>query len=141
MIILDVNVLLALHRAEHPQHQIAIGWFERVAERRAQITVLDETWSAFVRLSTNRRIHPVPTPLADAIGFMWTMRAEPDYVQARPDDRRMEVFERLCREASAAGDLVPDAFLAAAAIALDATVASFDRDFARFEEIRWERPS
>lgn len=141
MILLDVNVLLALHRADHPRHETAIGWFAQLVERRAQFSVLDETWSAYVRVSTNRRIYPVPTTVSEAFAFMRAMRAQHGHVPVRPDGRRLELFEDLCQEASAAGDLVPDAFLAAAAIALDGTVASFDRDFARFDRLRWERPS
>lgn len=140
MILLDVNVLLALHRADHPHHETATGWFSRLVERRTQFAVLDETWSAYVRVSTNRRIYPVPLTLTQAFEFMRAIRAQLGHVPVRPDDRRLEVFERLCHEAAVMGDLVPDAFLAATAVAVGASVASFDRDFARFDQLRWERP-
>ena len=40
----------------------------------------------------------------------------------------------------AAGDLAPDAQLAAIAMEHGGEVVSFDRDFARFEGVRWVRP-
>lgn len=140
MILLDVNVVVALHRDDHPHHETVTGWFARLVERRTQHSVLDETWSAFVRVTTNRRIYSVPTPVADAFAFVRAFRGQPTYVPVRPDERRMGTFERLCREGAVSGDLVPDAFLAATAITLGCGIASFDRDFARFDELRWERP-
>ncbi len=38
------------------------------------------------------------------------------------------------------GDLVPDAYLAALALEHGCTLASLDRDFARFTELDWMRP-
>jgi uncharacterized protein len=102
--------------------------------------VLDETWASFVRVTTNRRVYSVPTPLSEAFEFVRAVGMQPGHVHARPDHRRLAVFERLCAGSDAVGDLVPDAFLAAAAVALGASVASFDRDFARFDQLRWERP-
>ena len=141
MILLDVNVAIALHRADHPHHELATQWFTQVLDEERQFSVLDETWSGFVRVTTNRRIYPVPTPLADAFAFLHAIRRQPGHVDVHVSGRRVEMFERLCSEYECSGDLIPDAFLAAAALILDATVASFDRDFARFEDLRWERPS
>ncbi len=140
MILLDVNVLIALHRADHPHHELTTQWFTRVIDQERQFSVLDDTWSGFVRVTTNRRIFPVPTPLTEAFQFLRALRGQSSHVDAHFDGRRIEVFERLCGEYECSGDLVPDAFLAAAAVVLGATVASFDRDFARFEQLRWERP-
>jgi predicted nucleic acid-binding protein len=50
------------------------------------------------------------------------------------------VLERVCRDADIAGDLVPDAQLAAIAIEYDCELVSFDRDFARFADLRWTIP-
>jgi toxin-antitoxin system PIN domain toxin len=117
-----------------------LQWFHDLVQRRDQFSVLDETWASFIRVTTNRRIYAVPTPLSDAFEFVRAVRMQPGHVHARPDHRRIDVFERQCLESDAVGDLVPDAFLAAAAVVLGASVASFDRDFARFDNLRWERP-
>jgi predicted nucleic acid-binding protein len=50
------------------------------------------------------------------------------------------VFERLCRESDASGDLAADAYLAALAVEGGADLISLDRDFARFAALRWRKP-
>ncbi|MGI8573941.1 MAG: PIN domain-containing protein [Egibacteraceae bacterium] len=51
------------------------------------------------------------------------------------------MFEELCTAADATGDLAADAGLAALALEHGCEIVSFDRDFARFEGIRWLRPT
>jgi predicted nucleic acid-binding protein len=46
----------------------------------------------------------------------------------------------LLESAGAGGNLVNDAHLAALALEHGADVVSFDRDFARFEGVRWIMP-
>jgi predicted nucleic acid-binding protein len=61
-------------------------------------------------------------------------------VAVSPGPRHLELFESLCRSADAAGDLAPDAQIAAIAVEHGCEVVSFDRDFARFADVRWSRP-
>lgn len=49
-------------------------------------------------------------------------------------------FVRLCREAGAKGDLVPDAYLAALAIETGSEWVTTDRDFARFSGLCRRHP-
>jgi hypothetical protein len=49
-------------------------------------------------------------------------------------------MESLCVGADARGDLIPDVQLAAIAIEHACELVSFDRDFARFADLRWTRP-
>jgi predicted nucleic acid-binding protein len=46
------------------------------------------------------------------------------------------VLKRLCAEAEATGDLVPDAVLGAIAVEHGCEVVTLDRDFARFGSVR-----
>lgn len=61
-------------------------------------------------------------------------------MQADAGPRHLDLLSKVCADAEAAGDLVPDAVLAAIATEHGGTVVSFDRDFARFPDLRWERP-
>lgn len=140
MILLDVNVVLAAHRADHPEHQTVRTWFEALLGSRQQFAVPDEVWASFVRIATNRRIFAVPTPVPDAFAFLRSVRAQPAHSVLRSGPRRLELFEQLCIEGQASGDLVPDAFLAALAIENGCALASSDRDFARFSDLDWQRP-
>jgi uncharacterized protein len=58
----------------------------------------------------------------------------------RPGPRHWGLFARLCRENGAAGNLVPDAYLAALAIEAGCELITTDRDFARFDGLRWRHP-
>jgi hypothetical protein len=50
------------------------------------------------------------------------------------------VFANLCRKASAKGNLIPDAYLAALAIESGSEWITADRDFSRFPGLRWRHP-
>jgi predicted nucleic acid-binding protein len=47
---------------------------------------------------------------------------------------------RLCDEADAVGDLVPDAAIGAIALEFSCELVTLDRDFARFSSVRHVRP-
>jgi toxin-antitoxin system PIN domain toxin len=134
-------VVVPAAREDHTLHPIARPWFEQLQRDHAAFCVPDGVWVSFVRVTTNRRIFRSPSSLDEAFGFVAAVRAQDDHVTLRPGTRHLELFERVCREGDATGDLVPDAQLAALAIEHGAELVSFDRDFARFPGLRWVRPS
>jgi toxin-antitoxin system PIN domain toxin len=140
LIVLDVNVLLAAHRADHPSHDVVRAWLDDVLAGAEPFAIPGWVWASFIRISTNRRIFTVPTPLADAFAFLDAMRRQPRHVSLESGERHLELFEELCRGADSAGDLAMDAYLAAFAIEHGCTLASLDRDFARFPSLTWIRP-
>lgn len=140
MILLDVNVVLATHREDHPHHAAVRPWFDALVGGGSPFCVPDVVWASFVRLATSSRIFEEPTPPAEAFRFMRIMRAQSGYVSVTPSEAHLDLFEDVCRDFDATGDLVPDAYLAAVAIDQAATLASLDRDFARFTTLRWQRP-
>lgn len=140
MILLDVNVVVAAHRDDHPHHVPARSCLDTVVAGDGPFTVPEEVWAAAVRIATNRRIFTVPTPVDDVFAYVEAVRSQAGYTRVTPGSQRMAIFERLCREAAATGDLVADAWLAALAIERGCTLVSFDRDFARFDDLRWRRP-
>lgn len=140
MILVDVNVVLAVHREDHPHHEATRGWFDALTDGEDQFGVPDVVWAAFIRISTSPKIFEVPTPVDDAFAFLRAVRAQPNHLAIAPAERHLALFEDLCRTSDAKGDLVPDAYVAAIAKEQGATVASFDRDFARFEGLDWIVP-
>ena len=140
MKVLDVNVVLAAHREDHPQFEPARTWLERLLERAEPFSIPDLVAGSFVRLATNRRIFLTPTPLDDAFDYLRALRAQPGHLTLAPGADHLDIFRRLCVDSDAAGDLAADAQLAAIAVELGAEVVSFDRDFARFPGLRWSRP-
>lgn len=140
MKLLDVNVVLAAHRDDHPHFGVARPWLESLTEAGERFAVPDSVCGAFVRLATNRRIFPVASSPEDAFAYLRALRTQPAHVRVGPGTRHLEIFERLCREADATGDLAADAQLAALAVEHGCELVSFDRDFARFEGLRWIVP-
>jgi len=140
VIVLDVNVVLAAHRADHPDHGLVRAWFDELVAGTETFTVPASVWASFIRIGTNRRIFTVPTPLADAFAFMRAVRAQPRHLALEPGDRHLDLFEQLCLNADCQGDLAADAYLAAIAIVHGCSLASLDRDFARFPSLTWIRP-
>src|ERR671925_32603 len=58
--LLDVNVVLAAHRGDHPHHQPVRAWFDETVAGDEPFAVPDLVWASFLRLATNRRIFEVP---------------------------------------------------------------------------------
>lgn len=81
-----------------------------------------------------------PAPVESALAFAAALREQSNAVILAPGARHWAIFERLCREAGATGNLVPDAYLAALAIEHGAELITADRDFARFPGVRWRHP-
>jgi uncharacterized protein len=140
VILLDVNVLVAAHRADHPHHDVVGPWFAGLTSGDDQFWVPDAVWASFVRISTNRRIFVVPTPLDDVFAFVHAVRGQPNHLALVPSERHLDLFEDLCRDFDAVGDLAPDAYIGALALDHGCTVVSLDRDFARFDSVLWQRP-
>lgn len=140
MFLLDVNVVLAAHRGDHPDHDSVRAWFDEMLVGRERFTVPMLVWASFLRLSTSRRIFEVPTPRDEAFAFIEATRAQPLHLAVAPGPGHVGLLRRLCDEADANGDLVADAVIGAVAVEHDCEVVTLDRDFARFASVRHRRP-
>jgi hypothetical protein len=70
-------------------------------------------------------------------------RPDPGYtncITLQPGPRHWGIFERLCRETRAKGNLVADAYLAALAIESGAEWVTTDRDYRSFSGLRIHDP-
>lgn len=139
MLLFDVNVLLAAHRADHPDHDVAAAELGAAARGDEPFTVPAFVWASLLRLATNRRVFGVPSSLDDVFTFIDAVIGQRGFVAAEPGARHLPLVRQACADAGASGNLVPDAVLAALAVELGATVVSFDHDFDRFR-VRHRRP-
>jgi toxin-antitoxin system PIN domain toxin len=98
------------------------------------------TLLAFVRVSTSRRVleHPLSISEAAAIVSAWLQR--PMVTLVNPGERHWEILRDVMTKGQAQGPLIMDAHLAALAIEHGATLASADRDFARFPGLKLLNP-
>lgn len=140
MILPDVNVLVYAFRKDAADHAAYRRWLQDVLDGDAAFGLSDLVLSGFLRVVTHPRVFAKPSGLARALDFTQLLASAPNRVRLEPGPRHWEIFVSLCREASARGNLVPDAFLAALAIEAGAEWITTDRDYARFPGLRWRHP-
>lgn len=136
MIVLDVNVLLAAFRADHVHHPIVRPWFDDAFATHSDIVVPDFVWVGFLRLVTNTHIFEVPSTLAEAFAFVDAVTASDAYRSVPGLPGGFAVFRQTCETGDATGNLIPDAYIASVARAHACPVATLDRDFRRFDDLR-----
>ncbi len=140
MIVVDANLLLDAYDAGSPYHQDARRWWEaRLSEPRS-VGIPWATILAFLRIGTHHRVFRHPFTVEEATRHVAAWLERPMVIPLTAGPRHWEILSRLLHHAQAAGNLVPDAHLAALAIENGATLCSTDRDFARFPGLRWENP-
>src|SRR3989442_1549521 len=140
MILFDVNVLIyATHKQSVDRKQYG-AWLEQLVEGDAAFAVSDFVLSSYLRIVTNPKAFAKPATIGDAIQIVERIRHRPNCVVVQPGARHWEIFLDLCRRASARGNLVPDAYLAALAIESGSEWITTDRDYDRFPGLRWRHP-
>ena len=142
MTILDVNVLIYSYNPDALEHPATITWLDKLFHSGEIIGLPWPTISAFLRVCTDRRMRRRATQGSpeDAFRRVRDWLAQPGVVLVHPGPRHLELLERLAVDNYAVGPLVSDAVLAALAIEHGATLASTDRDFSRFPNLRWVNP-
>ena len=123
-----------------PMHAAYREWLEAAVDADEAFGVSELVLSGFVRVVTHPRVFSPPEPVESALTFAKAVRGAPNAVPVTPGVRHWGIFERLCREAGARGNLVPDAYLAALAIESGCEWVTTDRDYARFPGLRWRHP-
>jgi toxin-antitoxin system PIN domain toxin len=140
MILPDVNVLIYAHREDSPDHDAYRGWLESSFSSDQLVGISDLVLSGFLRIVTNSRIYKEPTSMETALLFADQLRSQPNSVTIQPGPKHWEIFARLCRDGGVRGGLVTDAYFAALAIEWDGEWVTNDRDFSRFQGLRWRHP-
>ncbi|GDY14916.1 ribonuclease VapC [Planctomycetota bacterium] len=135
----DVNVLLAAHRNDNPNHAEAAAVLDRIAGH--GFALCSHTWNGFIRLSTLATVCQPPSPLKTVLEVVREWRSRPDSRVLVDTSASWEIFDRICLERSAVGNAVYDVHLAALAIAHRCLVVSYDRDFTTIPGVKWKPPS
>ena len=140
MILPDVNVLVIAHRSDQPDHDRIGAWLTSAVNSARPFALADIAVAGFLRIVTNPRIYGVPTDLGAAIAFVDALAERPTCVPVSAGARHWEIMRTVLRSADARANLVPDAHLSAIAVEHGATIATRDRGFARFRDVRWLDP-
>ena len=96
---------------------------------------------AFLRLSTKSAVFPQPLTVEEATTQVDDWLDAPAAALVSPTARHAPRLAGLLSTAGGGGNLVNDAHLAALALEHRAQIVTFDTDFARFPEVRWEHPT
>jgi uncharacterized protein len=140
VILLDVNVIVHAFRDASPEHRAYRDWLVATVGSDEPFGLSELVLSGFVRIATHPRVFDPPAPVAEALAFANALRSQPNAVLVTPGTRHWDIFGRLCAVASAKGNLVADAYLAALAIESGCEWITADRDFSRFPGLRWRHP-
>jgi hypothetical protein len=137
---IDANLLLYAYDAEHERHAAARAWLEGAFDGDEEVRIPLVSALAFIRIGTNPAVYRVPMAASEAVDIVRAWLEQPGVELGLPTDRHWETMRRLVHEGQARGPLATDAHLAALAIEHGATLYTTDRDFARFEGLRFVNP-
>ncbi len=141
MILPDVNVLVHAFRVDSSAHAPCRRWLEALVDGASRFAVSPQVLSGVVRVVTHPKVFRRPSPLGEALDFCAALLDQPRAVVAQPGPDHWDIFTRLCGQADARGNLVPDAWFAALAIEGGHEWITLDRDYARFPGLRWRPPA
>ncbi|HET7571969.1 MAG TPA: type II toxin-antitoxin system VapC family toxin [Gaiellaceae bacterium] len=140
MKLVDANVLVYAVDADAANHCTARDWLDAALGGLEPVGFAWIVLLAFLRLTTSAAIFPRPLDVDEATGVVERWLSQPPAVVVSPTPRHLPLLHGLLASTGAAVNLVNDAHLAALALEYGAEIVSFDRDFGRFEGMRWRQP-
>jgi uncharacterized protein len=140
VILVDANLILYAEDSLSEQHESARGWWDRQLSGCEPVCLCWPVITAFIRIATNRRLHPRPLTLSEAIERIQSWTQQPCVRILQETDQHWAIFQRLLRDGKATAHLVSDAHLAALAVEHNCELQSTDADFSRFPGLKWTNP-
>jgi len=140
VILPDVNVLVHAFRQDSSEHRLCRSWLNGVVNGESRYAISLQVLGGFIRIVTHSRVFAQPSKLDEAIAFCHSLVGQPHCILIQPGAEHWEIFVRLCEEADAKGNLVSDAWYAALAIESGNEWITLDRDYARFDGLKWRAP-
>ena len=140
MILPDANVLIYAFRSDSSRHREYKEWLEDAVDGSEAYGVSPQVLASFLRICTHPRIFLRPSAHDTALAFCRALLERPNATVITPQERHWDIFENLCRDSKATGNVLQDAWFAALAIETGCEWVTTDRDFARFDGLRWRAP-
>ena len=142
MKLVDANVLIyAVNGSgDDDRYRDSRAWLEQSL---VGVEVVGFSWIvvlAFIRLTTKIGLFPNPLTVAQANECVRLWLAQPAAVMVEPTARHFDILAGLLNQVGTGGNLVSDAHLAALASEHDATIVTYDTDFARFAGVASAQP-
>jgi len=141
LILPDVNVLVHAFRRDASDHALCRSWLDTVINGESRYAISPQVLSGVLRVTTHPKVFKQPSALDEVFRFAEVLLDQDHCVPVLPGDTHWSIFTRLCREADARGNLVPDAWFAALAIEAGCEWVTMDRDYSRFAGLKWRLPA
>lgn len=138
--LIDANLLLYAVHERADEHEAAKFWLIEQLNGSRRVGLPWQSLAAFLRIATHPRAFSRPLSPRTAWERVADWLSAPVAWIPTPGPMHRRIVGELMIGHAVAGNLVPDAFLAALAIEHGLTLCSTDTDFARFREVRWENP-
>ena len=140
MILVDANLLLYAEDSLSEHHERSRIWWDAQLSGSDPVGLCWPVLSAFIRISTNARLHQRPLTLKEAAERVQSWFDQPCVRVIQPTDQHWAIFQQMLRSGNAVGNLVSDAHLAALAVEHNCVLHSTDADFSRFKGLKWKNP-
>jgi len=140
VIVPDTNLLVYAHYGLAPEHDPARRWWEDLLNSTERVGIPWVVSTGFVRVITRPAAVNPPASTEQAIGFVREWFELPHVIPINPGPDHLTHLLRNLAAAGVAGNLVPDAHIAALATEYQAEVHTNDADFGRFPGLRWRNP-
>jgi toxin-antitoxin system PIN domain toxin len=142
VILADVNVLVYAFDEESRAHEKYRSWLIDALSDRQPFALVDSVLTGFVRIVTDSRIFHRPAHTADALSFVGALVDSPISTWIPSNRPVWDALGQLVDgDNGINGKRVPDAYLAALAIANGARLATADRGFSRYPGLAWFDPA
>lgn len=141
MISVDVNVLVYAFDESSPRHHVARSLLERHLIGSERLLIFPTVATGFLRVVTDRRVLKAPAEPAQALAFLDALLQSPSVRLAGVEAQAWQQFRAAVDRYGLRGPDMTDALLMACAVTAGATWYSFDRGFARFDELTWVNPA
>lgn len=133
MYLVDANILIYSTDPGSEHHQAARDWLDTSTAGPPRTVGLPwPSLLAYLRLVTNPRMYSPPASPGDAWQRIEDWLTRPASWIPSPGPHHQQVVGKIIQATQPAGNLIPDAHLAALAREHGLTVVSTDTDFARF---------
>ena len=140
MILLDSTVLVHAFRNDAPRHEPMQAWLNMRLRAEPVVGLAELALAGLVRIVTHPRVFAQPSSLEEVVQFTDFVRGRPNAVIVQPGRNHWGIFQRLCEQGNARGNLVTSAYLAALAIESGSEWMTTDPGFARFPGLQWRDP-
>jgi toxin-antitoxin system PIN domain toxin len=140
MMLVDANALIYAVNSDSSWYDDSKAWLDSALVGSEPLGFSWLVILAFWRLSTHPSVFAEPLDVGTAGSIIEAWLSQPAARVIQPTPRHLSVLSGLLTSSGSGANLVNDAHLAALAVEHNATVMTFDSDFARFAGVRHRRP-